>query len=108
MRRFEPGSIGMMQALKWAALALAVLILGAPAFAGEAPTMFQKYVVRIAEKPPIDPNTFTAIPKDRKGKSFYSCGAAYCESESYCCPSSEGSSYCCPGNSQCGGDGWCY
>ena len=98
----------MTRGLKWATLALAVLILGAPAFAGEAPTMFQKYVHRISDKPKIQPNTFTEIPKDRKAREFYSCGAAWCESESYCCPSSEGSSYCCPGYSQCGGDGFCY
>jgi hypothetical protein len=100
----------MIRKLALAALAASLLgLMPAAAGAGEGPSLWQKYLRLAADQVPtrIEPNNFSRIPRGRSARDFYSCGATYCTSDSYCCSSDVGS-YCCPGYSQCGGDGYCY
>lgn len=90
------------------ALAFAAGLSPASAANGQ-PTMYERYVHRIADKPKIEPKTYSQVPKGRKAEEFYTCGDQYCGDDDVCCTNqTDWSSYCCPSGSRCDAYGGCW
>lgn len=101
----------MIRNVSFALFAAVLCIAAGQSLAGEAgrPTLFDRYLHRIADKPKVEPHTYSQIPAGRKAEEFYSCGSDYCGDTDVCCTNqSDWSSYCCPGSYRCDGQGGCW
>ena len=90
--------------------ALACAFAFSPAMAGGGkPTLYERYVPRIADKPKIEPRTYSQVPQGRKAEEFYTCGDQYCGDGDTCCTNQyDWSSYCWPGGYRCDSYGGCW
>jgi hypothetical protein len=51
--------------------ALACAFAFTPAMAGDGkPTLYERYVHRIADKPKVEPRTYSQVPQGRKAEEF--------------------------------------
>ncbi len=91
-------------------LLVAVFAIGCvPSFAGDNPTLYERYMHRIADKPKVEPRTYSHVPAGRKAEEFYTCGDQYCGDGDVCCTNqTDWSSYCCPGGYRCDAYGGCW
>ena len=101
-----------LRTLVFAILAIALsfgLAPAASAASGTQPSLYERYVHRIDDKPKVQPRTYSQIPQGRKAEEFYTCGDQYCGDDDVCCTNqTDWSSYCCPNGYRCDAYGGCW